>query len=192
NVTELDWNGVEINKESWKFGAVKNSVQGKIIDVLQSQENKPNILFYDDGSNELADLVGFWIDEEQQKVCMRLYHCKYAIGTKSSIGAVNELVQQTLSTCDKLSDAIKALKQLKIRENNTYKKTKNSRFILGEMSDLDALIKKYRTYDVTIEIVLVQPSLDYSELNSRVESVLGQLACIIKQTLNAETYYIIK
>lgn len=192
NVTELDWNGVEINKESWKFGAVKNSVQGKIIDVLQSQENKPNILFYDDGSNELADLVGFWIDEELQKVCMRLYHCKYAIGTKSSIGAVNELVQQTLSTCDKLSDAIKALKQLKIRENNTYKKTKNSRFILGEMSDLDALIKKYRTYDVTIEIVLVQPSLDYSELNSRVESVLGQLACIIKQTLNAETYYIIK
>ena len=90
------------------------------------------------------------------------------------------------------TDAIKALKQLKIRENNTYKKTKNSRFILGEMSDLDALIKKYRTYDVTIEIVLVQPSLDYSELNSRVESVLGQLACIIKQTLNAETYYIIK
>lgn len=183
---------MEINKESWKFGAVKNSVQGKIIDVLQSQEIKPNILFYDDGSNELADLVGFWIDEEQQKVCMRLYHCKYAIGTKSSIGAVNELVQQTLSTCDKLSDAIKALKQLKIRENNTYKKTKNSRFILGKMSDLDALIKKYRTYDVTIEIVLVQPSLDYSELNSRVESVLGQLACIIKQTLNAETYYIIK
>lgn len=192
NVTELDWTGVAINKESWKFGAVKDSVQGKIIELLKSQENKPNILFYDDGSNELADLVGFWIDEDQKTVCMRLYHCKYAIGGKSSIGAVNELVQQTLSTCDKLSDAIKALKQLKIRENNTYKKTKNSRFILGEMSDLDALIKKYRTYDIITEIVLVQPSLDYSELNSRVESVLGQLACIIKQTLHAETYYIIK
>ncbi|MDG9861674.1 DEAD/DEAH box helicase family protein, partial [Acinetobacter ursingii] len=191
-VTELDWTGVEINKESWNFGKVSNSVQGKIIDLIQSQENKPNILFYDDGSNELADLIGFWIDEEQNKVCMRLYHCKYAIGKKSSIGAVNELVQQTLSTCDKLSDAIKALKQLKIRENNTYKKTKKSRFILGEMPDLDALIKKYRTYDITIEMVLVQPSLDYSALNSRVESVLGQLACIIKQTLHAETYYIIK
>ncbi|RYY78816.1 MAG: DEAD/DEAH box helicase [Moraxellaceae bacterium] len=192
NVTELDWHGVDTNKESWKFGTVKNSVQGKIIDLLQSQENKPNILFYDDGSNELADLVGFWVNEEQKKVCMRLYHCKYAIGTKSSIGAVNELVQQTLSTCDKLSDAVKALKQLKIRENNTYKKTKKTRFILGQMSDLDALIKKYRTYDITIEMVLVQPSLDYSELNSRVQSVLGQLACIIKQTLHAETYYIIK
>lgn len=191
-VTELDWTGVETNKESWNFGKVSNSVQGKIIDLVQSQENKPNILFYDDGSNELADLIGFWIDEEQKKVCMRLYHCKYAIGEKSSIGAVNELVQQTLSTCDKLSDAIKALKQLKIRENNTYKKTKKSRFILGEMPDLDALIKKYRTYDITIEMVLVQPSLDYSALNSRVKSVLGQLACIIKQTLHAETYYIIK
>ncbi|MEC6125929.1 DEAD/DEAH box helicase [Acinetobacter ursingii] len=191
-VTELDWTGVETNKESWNFGKVGNSVQGKIIDLIQSQENKPNILFYDDGSNELADLIGFWIDEEQKKVCVRLYHCKYAIGEKSSIGAVNELVQQTLSTCDKLSDAIKALKQLKIRENNTYKKTKKSRFILGEMPDLDALIKKYRTYDITIEMVLVQPSLDYSALNSRVESVLGQLACIIKQTLHAETYYIIK
>ncbi|MGA6136424.1 DEAD/DEAH box helicase [Acinetobacter dispersus] len=192
NVTELDWSGVDINKESWKFGTVENSVQGKIINLLQSKTSKPDILFYDDGSNELADLVGFWIDEEQEKVCMRLYHCKYAIGEKSSIGAVNELVQQTLSTCDKLSDAVKALKQLKVRENNTYKKTGNTRFILGEMSDLDALIKKYRTYDVTIEMILVQPSLDYSELNSRVESVLGQLACIIKQTLSAETYYIIK
>ena len=191
-VTELDWTGVETNKESWNFGKVSNSVQGKIIDLIQSQENKPNILFYDDGSNELADLIGFWIDEEQKKVCMRLYHCKYAIGEKSSIGAVNELVQQTLSTCDKLSDAVKALKQLKIRENNTYKKTKKSRFILGEMPDLDALIKKYRTYDITLEMILVQPSLDYSALNSRVESVLGQLACIIKQTLHAETYYIIK
>ncbi|MCG2575125.1 DEAD/DEAH box helicase family protein [Acinetobacter sp. ME22] len=192
NVTKLDWTGVDTNKESWKFGEVKNSVQGKIIELLQSQKNRPNILFYDDGSNELADLVGFWIDEAQRKVCMRLYHCKYAIGEKSSIEAVNELVQQTLSTCDKLSDAIKALKQLKTRENNTYKKTRKTRFILGDMSDLDALIKKYRTYDVTIEIVLVQPSLDYSALSSRVNSVLGQLACIIKQTLHAETYYIIK
>ena len=60
------------------------------------------------------------------------------------------------------------------------------------MPDLDALIKKYRTYDITLEMILVQPSLDYSALNSRVESVLGQLACIIKQTLHAETYYIIK
>jgi hypothetical protein len=191
HVTELDWSGVEINKESWKYGEVKNSVQGKVIDIL-SQKNQPNILFYDDGSNELADLIGFWIDEKNQKVIMRLYHCKYAIGQKTSISATDELIQQTLSTCDKLSDPIKALKHLKTRENNTFRKIKKSRFILGAMADLDALIKKYRTYDVVTEIVLVQPSLDYSELNSRVNSVLGQLACITKQTLHAETYYIIK
>lgn len=123
---------------------------------------------------------------------MRLYHCKYAIGGKSSIGAINELVQQTLSTCDKLSDPIKALRHLKVRENNTFKKINKSRFVLGTMADLDAIIKKYRMYEVETEIVLVQPSLDYSELTSRVNSVLGQLACIIKKTLHADLYFIIR
>ncbi|AYX86793.1 DEAD/DEAH box helicase [Acinetobacter baumannii] len=84
-VLELDWEGVDINKESWKYGDVNNSVQGKIINYL-IENNTPNVLFYDDGSNELADLIGFWIDEESRKIIMRLYHCKYAIGAKSSIG----------------------------------------------------------------------------------------------------------
>ncbi len=60
-------------------------MQGKIINYL-IENNTPNVLFYDDGSNELADLIGFWIDEESRKIIMRLYHCKYAIGAKSSIG----------------------------------------------------------------------------------------------------------
>jgi len=123
NVTQLDWSNVETNKESWKYGLVKNSVQGKIIETLQG-ENSPNILFYDDGSNELADLIAFWVDESTKKLVIKLYHCKYAIGGGSSIGAINELVQQTLSTCDKLSDPIKAFKHLKTRENNTYKKNR--------------------------------------------------------------------
>ncbi|KMV25138.1 hypothetical protein AB987_0514 [Acinetobacter baumannii] len=60
------------------------------------------------------------------------------------------------------------------------------------MADLDAIIKKYRMYEVETEIVLVQPSLDYSELTSRVNSVLGQLTCIIKKTLHADLYFIIR
>lgn len=44
------------------------------------------------------------------------------------------------------------------------------------MADLDAIIKKYRMYEVETEIVLVQPSLDYSELTSRVNSVLGRIS----------------
>lgn len=190
-VTELDWSGVNINKESWKYGDVENSVQGKIIELLKNKDT-PNILFYDDGSNELADLIAFWVDEINKEITIRLYHCKYAIGGNSSIGAINELVQQTLSTCDKLADPIKALKHLKVRENNTFRNTRKSRFVIGNMADLDALIKKYRSYEVTTDIILVQPSLNYAELNSRVNSVLGQLACIIKQTLHSDLYYIIK
>ena len=58
-VSQIDWSGVDINKESWKYGEVTNSVQGRIIDLLLVK-NPPQILFYDDGSNELADLVAFW------------------------------------------------------------------------------------------------------------------------------------
>ena len=69
--------------------------------------------------------------------------------------------------------------------------TEPSRFIVGEMADLDALIRRYKFYELKIEIYLVQPSLDYPKLSSRINSVLGQLACINMQTLQAQTYFYI-
>lgn len=191
NISLIDWTGVDIHSESWDYGNKPESVQAKVIELITA--NNPQILFYDDGSNELADLVEINADDANNILSISLYHCKYAIGSSgTTIGSVTELVQQSISSITRLSDLKKALATLKKRENLASKKGK-TRFVNGngELKDLDAVIKKLNNYTKIIKVYMVQPSLSNQALNDRVRTNLSSVSSMLKKTVNAETYFYI-
>lgn len=191
-VIAVDWSGIRTNVESWDYGSNPDSVQGKIIELIKPKN--PKILFFDDGAGEFADLIEFQVDVAKNNLEITLYHCKYAKQNAggSTIESITELVQQSISSMLKLSSLQKSLLTLKSRENRASRQGK-TKFVdgIGNMSDLDAIIKMLKKFNVNLKVCLVQPSLSKSVLNDRVRANLSNVASILKKTVGAETYFFI-
>ncbi len=75
----IDWNWVNIKHESkvkdWNI--ISDSIQNNMIELLKSSWNY-KVIFNDDGSWEIADIVWIRFDEKQYKITLELYHCKYS------------------------------------------------------------------------------------------------------------------
>lgn len=71
-----DWTGVDLSAESQKYNPkITNSIQFKVIQQLKQLPY--DIIFDDDGSGEIADVVTIKIEDD--KINVELYHLKYAI-----------------------------------------------------------------------------------------------------------------
>jgi hypothetical protein len=76
-----DWSGVNIQSESQHvFPKIEDSIQYDVIRRLKQQDY--DIIYDDDYSGEIADVVAIKLEEE--KICIEMYHLKYAYKGKIS------------------------------------------------------------------------------------------------------------
>lgn len=151
-----DWLGVDIRKESQGPTKRADSIQRRVITSLV-ESGGWDIVFDDDGSGEVADVVAMKLEDSRLKV--HLFHCKYSSATApgARLGDLYEIcgqAQKSIRWAEHLGDMLKRLHR---READRLKALKASRYEQGGQQTLVTWINKWRQLRAEFSITLVQP-----------------------------------
>jgi superfamily II DNA or RNA helicase len=153
----VDWSGVDITAESQGVDKRSDTVQRRIIERLLSSEVPYDIIFDDDGTGEVADVVG--IRRSGRTLMIDLFHCKYSAG-KSPGARVEDLyevcgqAQKSVRWAERFSELLNHLRR---REEDRLAAGKSSRFEHGSMNLLVGLINQSREMHAQFSVTIVQP-----------------------------------
>ena len=184
----IEWGATDLSHESQHVAPYDTSS----IQYYFSQRimNDYDVLYDDDNSGEIADLIG--IKDGEDAIHVHLYHLKYASGGTVSDQITNfyEVCGQALK-CLKWRDrdmAKKFFDHLFMRKIKKHGETSGSRFLHGTEEILekfasDANWKK----DLKFHVYIVQPALSASSANAgEIFNLLGCVASFMKDTANVD------
>lgn len=184
NKEKWNWESIDITKESQLSKKdnkiiLKDSIQYHLISKLKADENTYDLLFDDDGSGEMADVVA--IRTENDSVIIDLYHCKFSKKDTPGrrVGDLYEVCGQTIKSIAWKSNKRNIVKHLKNRELSRLERTNISRFEIGEMKDLKIIDAKLQSLRLILNVNIVQPGIKIDELSTDMEYIL----CSTKSSL---------
>lgn len=169
----IDWTGVDISKESqhvvpYELDSIQNHFAQQIIE-------KYDLLYDDDGSGEIADLLGFSI--EDKVINIHLFHLKFA-----NDGKVSNQITNFYEVCGQATKCLKwrdkdvsdLFNHLFKRITKKYQDRDCSRIMKGteemlEQLSTDALWKKELKFNISI----VQPALSKANPSPDILNLLG-------------------
>lgn len=187
----LNWDGIDIRKESQREERRQDSVQYRTIEVLKGA-HEYEVLFDDDGAGEAADIVGIRLDDcvAPRLITVDLVHCKYSEGDApgariDDMYVVCGQAQRSvmwLHNKDRRSDLFAHLLK---REAARVEAGRSTRFEVGTKERLAELRELSRTRAVTIRVFIVQPGL------SKAAAAQHQLALLgVTEKFLMETYQV--
>ncbi len=167
-VQEIDWAtaGVDIQNECSAATPAGISIHDYLEGHLPQESD---IVFYDHGTGEIADYVAISIRPEEVRI--RFYHCK-----KSKKPAAGQRVDDVYEVCGQAvksrswADRPRLLAAIRRR---LQRRTGNSRFVKGDLAQVEALLRESSRVPIAYEIVLVQPGLKQSGLETEIASLLA-------------------
>lgn len=176
-----DWEGVDIRVESQGIERRQDSIQAKVIRQVEATTGS-HIIFDDDGSGEVADVVAFETDGNH--VTVRLYHCKFS--SQNSPGArVKDLyevcgqAQRSVRQCERPQRLIDRLLK---REGDRIRQNSQSRFMKGNAENLKELRTLRQQLQYQFEIFVVQPGYSFGAKNSTHSQVLASTESFVIDT----------
>lgn len=186
NKEKWDWKNTDIRVESQKLQKNKKSVQYKVIERLKNDGNNYNIIFDDDAKGEIADVVA--IREEDGKIIIDLYHCKFSKDDKPGlrIDDLYELCGQAQKSIAWKGQKNNIIKHLKKRENSRKLKYGYSRLEVGDLKELDNLEKKLISYKWKMNINIVQPGVLVDKLTESMDILLCSTKTLLMETYGIE------
>jgi hypothetical protein len=153
----VDWAGVDIKKESQGLTRAADSIQRRVIERLLARKPPYDIVFDDDGSGEVADVVA--IRREGNTLHVELFHCKYSLAD-----APGARVDDLYDVCGQAQKSIRwaerpdeFLQHLRRREGGRLRDGRPSRFERGDMPTLLSLINQWRHLKADFSVTIVQP-----------------------------------
>lgn len=187
-----DWEGVDLKKESQmkaqkspkslikredsiQYFVIGRLIRGDIVDY--------DVVFDDDDTNEIADIVALKVAGE--KLLVHLFHCKYSKKSKpgARVGDLYEVCGQAQKSVYWKSVIPRLFEHLKLREAKRQQNYNHSRFESGDLQKLDELARRSRFLEADFKVFIVQPGLGKSEVED------GQLDLLSATELYlAETY----
>lgn len=181
NVIALDWSDTNIKKESQGITRNPESVQYRIIqDLLKS--NDYEVIFDDDGSGEIADIVT--IKEADEKITFGFYHCKFSLA-KTPGARIDDLytvcgqAEKSIKWC---SDTRLIIDRLIIREAERFRKHGGTRIERGSLQKMKEIKNKLRLYPSSVEITIVQPGVDSKNISEDMLQLLSGTAAYLLDT----------
>lgn len=187
---DIDWDGVKLEKESMHVPPYETaSIQFFIYNRIKDDYD---ILYDDDNSGEIADLIG--IREEEKEIIISLYHLKFANGGKVSNDINNLYVvcgqaEKSLAWRDK--DISSFFHHLFARLTKKYQNREGRRLLKGTEEDLQRLNRiSNRFKRVRFEINIVQPSISKGKVSEDILVLLGTTETYIKDYSNIDLHVI--
>lgn len=180
------WKDVDHKKESmWKDGAVReDSIQWHV--AQQYLQEDFDVVFDDDDSGEVADLVCLKVHEAS--IIMVLIHCKFSGGSTPGerVKDVIEVSSQALHSARWVGRFPQLVQHLKVRNEPAKSSGRPTRFLKGDMTDLNRIVKLHRFRPIETEILIAQPGLSKAKRTQAQSAVLAAGLTYIKETVGID------
>lgn len=164
-----DWKNVSLKDESMGWPHETNTIQYYF---WQQINEKHEFIFDDDGSGEIADLIG--LNQDANTIFIDLYHIKFAMGNQ-----VSKRIDNFYAVCGQAQKSLK----WKNPEMNIFKrmlertaKTKKgeNRILKGDMDLLKQLFQEATVKKrIRLNLHIVQPGLRKQDASSDILHLLG-------------------
>lgn len=173
-LVDFEWEGVDLNIESMDFPHKVNSIQYY---VWQRISENYELIFDDDGSGEVADLIG--VNQDANTIYVDLFHLKFAHGGHPSRRIANfyEVCGQAQKSLKWKNVEMKLFHQLIKRSQHTNKA--GNRILKGNIELLQQLAQEasFRK-NVKVNLHIVQPG--FSKADAAASADILQLLGVIK------------
>lgn len=181
----INWGilGVNIKCESQGRERKTDSIQYATIHNIVDQTS--DIIFDDDGSGEIADVVSVKIDIEHRKVVFHLYHCKYSHGEHAGarVSDLYEVCGQAEKSIMWNDNVLEIVQRMIERENIRQRNYTETRFEKGDLQTLYMLKSMVKSgFDTEFEISIVQPGVSISEITNSMKQIILATDAYLKDT----------
>jgi len=180
----INWTGVDIKIESQGKEVKRNSVQYKMIESFKEDYD---IIFNDDDSGEAADIIALRQNSEDA-FKLHLIHCKYSSNHKpgARISDLYELCGQAQKCIRWKHNGMDYLVSHMKKREEKWKEGEASRFIKGDLGDLNKLRKFARSAKLEFEVTIVQPGVSKQNISDNMIQLLGCTDEYLLKTANAK------
>ncbi|KAI5911881.1 DEAD/DEAH box helicase family protein [Azoarcus sp. PA01] len=190
-IIEWDWQGTDIRMESQREERRPASIQRKVVLGLLAEPaaTRFDVVFDDDGSGEIADVVALRVTENV--LLVRLYHCKY-----SSEDAAGARVKDLYEVCGQAQRSVswkgmvwKMLDRMRRREVERNQRG-GTRLDQGELADLHTIARRLNVLSVTVEVYAVQPGVSKRDVSPSQLELLGVTENYLRETYDVPFWLI--
>lgn len=171
SIEVLDWDGVDIRRESQGTERDPATVQFRTIEALAS-EDEWELVIDDDGTGELADIVLLRRDNDVLRVL--LVHCKY-----SSEATPGHRIKDLYDVCGQAMKMNRAkslpellLRRLLRREQHRQQQG-TSGLVVGDIGKLGEVVREARYRQLDARVAIVQPGISRAQISDDMRALLG-------------------
>ncbi len=177
NIIVWNWDdGVDIRKESQRIERRADSIQRRVIEKLQ--EEKYDLIFDDDSSNEAADVVAVKVEDvtkTEKVIRVEFYHCKYS--TKDVAGGrfkdLHEVCAQAQKSIHWIEKPTELFHHLCLREEKRQDEKGGTRIETGDLDKILEIKNMTKVYRTELKIFIVQPGLSKKRISPSQVDLLG-------------------
>ena len=182
-IMQWNWTDINIKKESQGTEKAVDSIQYKLISELKAS-GKYCLIFDDDDSGEIADVIAIQEDSVNKKLLFELYHCKFSSESKAGarIGDLYEVCGQTEKCIKWAKDSKLMFERLMKRESDRLHNGKTTRYEIGDNKLLFTLKNKLKVYSTVYNVFIVQPGVDGNQITPSMHQVLCSAEAYLKDT----------
>lgn len=187
-LSSWDWGQTKINKESMGKEEDFDTVQGFTFNKIKESYK---IIFNDDGSGEIADLVA--INEEPDHIQVDFYHCKYCNKGEKPGARVDDtyiVTGQASRSVKWLHSGVGLFSQLLFRYSRSLDDGFN-RLLKGDPIELEILRNKCRDIELRLGFYIVQPAISKAKITEEMKTVLGTSYSYVKAISGCEVKVIV-
>lgn len=169
----LSWTGIDIRKESFLKNGMQRHDSIQAFAIRKCIAEGFQIVFDDDGSNEIADIVA--VRDVGNQLTIRLVHCKYSAADDAGarVKDVVEVSSQAVKNAAWFWNMERLGKRMFLR-NRDRTTTGFSRFISGSP---DLMKKVLRLTELSAkpirEVIVVQPGTSKAAITPQITTLLG-------------------
>ncbi|WP_273127584.1 DEAD/DEAH box helicase [Bacillus weihaiensis] len=181
----IDWNGLGVNIKSESQGRERKNDSIQYATIHNIVDQTSNIIFDDDGSGEIADVVSVKIDIEHRKIVFHLYHCKYSDGKRpgARVSDLYEVCGQAEKSIMWNDNVIDLVQRMIERENKRQRDYDETRFEKGDIQTLHMLKKMLKSgFETEVEISIVQPGVSIREITNSMKQIILSTETYLKDT----------
>jgi len=175
DIISWDWTNVDLSAESQGANKIENSIQYKTFEILKDAEMDYDVLFDDDDTGEIADVVAIKVLEG--RILIELYHLKFAIDgiTSRRIDNLYQVCGQAQKSVNwKFKKGKEFLEHLLRRDALRTNRGANSRFEKGTKEDLIYIIDLVNNrVPLDFDIIIIQPGISKSNISESQLTLLG-------------------
>ncbi len=181
-----DWSGINLKKESQGVKKRKDTVQHHTIQKILNSGIPWDVVFDDDDSGEMADVVAMRM--EDHGLIVHLYHCKFSV--EPSPGSRVEDFYQVCGQSQKSlrwrvnSGLREIIPHLVHREQLRLSKGQSSRFEKGDFKMLEEIGRRIEVLKPEFHIFAVQPGLSCKAVSAPVLEQLAATSLYLQETFN--------